>query len=198
MVCEEARLWASFDTGASWAELRRRRNPLQGILRTFGLVQRQSDESRPARASPTRGCADRFGRRDRGCDDAGRSRTPASPDPMCPSMGELDDRTGFHDQVFERHRPAVPVRAFRLRRDRRDEMLAKRLPVTVEACPDDRSTQAEHTRLPRGLEDKFAVPTRRGRGTSGLSARRRPSARRVGRSRSAPGAAGPLPPASSG
>src|SRR5205085_9328751 len=71
----------------------------------------------------------------------------------------------LQDQALERNRPAVPVRAFRLGRDRHDEVLAKRFPITVEARLDDRGAQAEHARLPRRLEDEFAVPARRSGGT---------------------------------
>src|SRR5207245_1415739 len=71
-------------------------------------------------------------------------------------------------ELLERNSPAVPVRAVRLGRYRRDQLLAKRLAVTVEARLDDCGTQPEYARLPRRLENELAVASRGSGDTVGV------------------------------
>jgi hypothetical protein len=81
---------------------------------------------------------------------------------------QLVKQTHFQDELLERNRPAVPVRAIRLGRDCCDELLAKRFAVTSEARLDDCGTKPEYPRLPRSLEDELAVASRRSSDTVGV------------------------------
>ena len=77
---------------------------------------------------------------------------------------ELIDQPGVQRKLLKRDRPAVPVGAVGLGRDRGNQLLPERLAVAVEAGFDDGGAQAEHPGLPRGLEDELTVAAWRGRG----------------------------------
>ena len=77
---------------------------------------------------------------------------------------ELIDQPGVQRKLLKGDRPAVPVGAVRLGRDRGYQLLPERLAVAVEAGFDDGGAQAENPGLPRGLEDELTVAAWRGHG----------------------------------
>ena len=71
--------------------------------------------------------------------------------------GQLVHEPGAHDELLEGGRPAVPVLALRLGRDRGDELLTERFAIALEARLDDGGRETEHARLPRRVEDELPV-----------------------------------------